>query len=153
MFFARVAAAAVVGTPVQGSDGDFPATEPDIVWNGAGYGIARKEPRNGGREVVFREFDPLGAEAIVLSEGAGNSSAASLAYNGSSYAVSWQKRCRQSPTTIYDNLSVGAACGARPGAALGFASLLAGTVVVGRATSVIGMPCFGRAVMLGTRTS
>lgn len=95
VFFARVADASVVGTPVQVSDGDFPATEADIVWNGAGYGIAWKELRNGRQEILFREFDPmgapLGAEATLLSEGAGNSSAVSLAYSGSSYAVSWQK--------------------------------------------------------------
>jgi hypothetical protein len=93
--FARLDSSGVpTGAPVQmGAFNDFGGVAPAIVWSGSEYGVAWADSRVGNAEVYFVRIGPNGkrrGEEIRVTTDAGRSGPASMAWDGSSYALVWQ---------------------------------------------------------------
>lgn len=69
------------------------AEYPSIVWNGAGYGLAWQDNRNGNYAIFFARLNSTGdlisGSEIRVTSAAGDSQRPILIWNGSSYGLAW----------------------------------------------------------------
>ena len=78
-------------TPLSTAQGD--SREPTVVFAGNGYGVAWSDARDGNEEIYLARATQGGAKIgteLRVTDAAGASRGASIAWDGSSYAVAWQ---------------------------------------------------------------
>jgi hypothetical protein len=80
------------GPELKMTDDATDSTGPSLAWNGAEYGLAWKDARDGNNEIYFRRVGAdgtaLGSDLRVTSD-AGSSTGPSLVWNGVDYGLFW----------------------------------------------------------------
>jgi hypothetical protein len=93
IFFTRLSTAGIPdnpGTRVSFSD-PANAANPELVWNGDGYGVAWRDKRHGNYEIYFAPIDADGVPGTNnrITNDSGYSSELSLVWTGDGYGVAW----------------------------------------------------------------
>lgn len=68
------------------------STDPSMVWNGSGYGVAWAETRDGNSEVYFARLDASGSvlgSEVRVTDDAATSEGVSVVWTGTEYGLVW----------------------------------------------------------------
>ena len=94
IYFARFDASGnKVGSDVRVTSAAGDSVSPSLVWTGSEYGVAWHDVRDGNYEIYFARIYAAGTKIggdVHVTNAAGNSAHASLAWNGNGYGMSWQ---------------------------------------------------------------
>jgi hypothetical protein len=94
VYFARLdSTGAKIGSDVRVTTFGELSGSPSLVWNGAGYGVAWSDRRDGNSEIYFVRLDPDGAKVgtdVRVTTASGSSGLPSLVWNGAGYGVGWE---------------------------------------------------------------
>ncbi len=79
------------------------SSNPAIVWTGSEFGLAWYDNRNGASEIYFARMDAAGNKIgndVRVSNAAGNSRDAAIAWSGTEYGIAWQDN-RDGASEVY----------------------------------------------------
>ena len=93
IFFAELDSAGhLLGSAHQVTNSAAWSGNPTITWNGAGYGVAWEDQRDGNREVYFVRLDSFGSQlgnVTRITDDSATSSEPRLTWNGTEYGLLW----------------------------------------------------------------